>query len=81
LTTKKDNNFKEEDDQNKPAGLCNVFAMGLVSFFTDSSTEMVLGVLPLFIVNNLGACRAILGVIEGSAELFSYSFRTAWLFI
>jgi hypothetical protein len=55
--------------------------MGLVSFFTDSSTEMVLGVLPLFIVNNLGACRAILGVIEGSAELFSYSFRTAWLFI
>ena len=36
LTTKKDNNFKEEDNQNKPAGLCNVFAMGLVSFFTDS---------------------------------------------
>jgi MFS family permease len=49
--------------------------LGLVSFFTDFSTEMVLGVLPLFIVNNLGASRAILGVIEGSAELTSYAFR------
>jgi MFS family permease len=36
---------------------------------------MVLGILPLFIVNNLGASRAILGAIEGSAELTSYSFR------
>src|SRR3954451_23367874 len=53
----------------------NVFMLGLVSFFTDFSTEMVLGVLPLFIVNNLGASRAILGAIEGSAELSSYAFR------
>jgi hypothetical protein len=36
---------------------------------------MVLGILPLFIVNNLGASRAILGAIEGSAELVSYAFR------
>jgi hypothetical protein len=49
--------------------------MGLVSFFTDFSTEMILGVLPFFIVNNLGASRAILGTIEGSAELISYAFR------
>jgi MFS family permease len=49
--------------------------MGLVSFFTDFSTEMVLGVLPLYIVNNLGASRAILGAIEGSAELTSYGIR------
>ena len=49
--------------------------MGLVSFFTDFSTEMILGILPLYIVNNLGASRAILGTIEGSAELISYSFR------
>lgn len=49
--------------------------LGLVSFFTDFSTEMILGVLPLFIVNNLGASRAILGTIEGSAELTSYAFR------
>jgi MFS family permease len=36
---------------------------------------MVLGILPFFIVNNLGASRAILGAIEGSAELVSYAFR------
>jgi MFS family permease len=49
--------------------------MGLVSFFTDFFTAMILGVLPLFIVNNLGTSRAILGAIEGSAELISYGFR------
>lgn len=53
----------------------NVTALGLVSFFTDFSTEMVLGVLPLFIISTLGASRAILGTIEGSAELTSYAFR------
>jgi len=49
--------------------------MGFVSFFTDFSTEMILGILPLFIVSNLGASRAILGAIEGSAELTSYASR------
>jgi len=34
-----------------------------------------LGILPLFIVNNLGVSRAILGAIEGSTELTSCSFR------
>lgn len=58
-----------------PAGLRNVVSMGFVSFFTDFSTEMILGILPLFIVNNLGASRAILGSIEGSSELISYAFR------
>ena len=36
---------------------------------------MILGILPLFVVNNLGASRAMLGGIEGSAELISYTFR------
>jgi len=36
---------------------------------------MILGVLPMFIVNNLGASKAILGAIEGSSELTSYVFR------
>ena len=58
-----------------PPGLRNVLAMGLVSFFTDFSTEMVLGILPLYIVNSLGASRTILGTIEGSAELTSYAMR------
>ena len=70
---------KEEDSNNqrrKSAGMRNVIALGLVSFFTDFSTEMILGILPLFIVTNLGAPKAILGGIEGSAELISYAFRT-----
>ncbi|MDE1845631.1 MAG: MFS transporter [Thaumarchaeota archaeon] len=56
-------------------GMRNVVALGTVSFFTDFSTEMILGILPLFIVSNLGASKAILGAIEGSAELVSYAFR------
>ena len=67
------NSDKEIDD--KPKGLRNVWMLGLVSFFTDFSTEMILGVLPTFIVNNLGVSRAILGAIEGSSELTSYAFR------
>ena len=65
----------ENSDQSKPNGMRNVYAMGLVSFFTDFSTEMILGILPFFIVVGLGASRAVLGTIEGSAELVSYAFR------
>lgn len=60
---------------NDKSGMRNVVALGIVSFFTDFSTEMILGILPLFVVTNLGASRAILGAIEGSAELVSYAFR------
>ena len=70
-----DDNNINNTNKKKPSGLRNVLALGLVSFFTDFSTEMVLGILPFFIVNNLGASRAILGAIEGSAELVSYAFR------
>jgi MFS family permease len=73
--TSDDYNNNNPHKKEKPTGLRNVIALGLVSFFTDFSTEMVLGILPLFIVNNLGASRAILGAIEGSAELVSYAFR------
>jgi MFS family permease len=44
----------------KLSGLKNVLYMGLVSFFTDISTEMV---------------RTALGVIEGSSEFVNYIFR------
>lgn len=53
----------------------NVTILGIVSFFTDFSTEMISGMLPLFIVTELGASRAVLGAIEGSAELVGYGFR------
>lgn len=49
--------------------------MGLVSFFTDFSTEMVMSVLPLYIVKDLDLSRTILGAIEGSGDLVNYIFR------
>lgn len=65
----------DSDESKHAGGLRNVMMMGLVSFFTDFSTEMVLGVLPLFVVKDLGASRAILGAMEGSAEFTSYVLR------
>jgi MFS family permease len=66
---------EEKEKDKSPSGIRNVFMMGLVSFFTDFSTEMILSILPLFLVSNLGISRALLGVIEGSSELTSYVFR------
>ena len=60
---------------NKSSGLKNVLYMGLVSFFTDFSTEMVMSVLPLYIVKDLDLSRTILGAIEGSGDLVNYIFR------
>ncbi|HET9806744.1 MAG TPA: MFS transporter [Nitrososphaeraceae archaeon] len=59
----------------KSSGLKNVLYMGLVSFFTDFSTEMVMSVLPLYIVKDLDLSRTILGAIEGSSEFVNYIFR------
>ena len=47
----------------------NVVALGFVSLFTDVSTEMIVPVLPLFVVGVLGASMASVGVIEGVAEM------------
>lgn len=46
----------------------NVLVLGLVSFFTDVSSEMIYPLLPLFLTQVLGAGPAFLGVIEGIAE-------------
>lgn len=46
----------------------NVFIIGVVSLLNDASSEMIFPLLPLFMVNVLGASMAIVGVIEGLAE-------------
>jgi len=56
-------------------GFKNVVRLGYVSLFTDISTEMILGVLPFFIVTQLGATAELLGIIEGSAEAINNIFR------
>jgi MFS family permease len=42
--------------------------LGLVSFFTDVSSEMIYPLLPLFLTTVLGGGAAFLGLIEGVAE-------------
>ena len=46
----------------------NIFFMGMVSFFTDVSSEMIFTLLPLFLANILGVAPVIIGLIEGIAE-------------
>jgi len=66
---------EEKPSANKPLGFKNVVRLGYVSLFTDFSTEMILGLLPLFIHDQLGASYAIVGLIEGSAEAVNNFFR------
>lgn len=51
--------------------------MGLVSLFTDISSEMVFGLIPLFLTGQLGASRTLLGLVEGVAEMLGYTVRMA----
>ncbi|MBP1751337.1 MAG: major facilitator superfamily 1 [Geobacteraceae bacterium] len=46
----------------------NILILGLVSFLTDFSSEMIYPLLPLFLTAVLGAGPAFLGIIEGVAE-------------
>lgn len=46
----------------------NVIALGVVSFFTDMSSEMIYPLLPVFLTTTLGASAGMLGAIEGAAE-------------
>ena len=46
----------------------NVIILGIVSFLTDISSEMVYPLLPIFLTTTLGATPAVIGMIEGVAE-------------
>ena len=48
--------------------MLNIFFIGLISFFTDISTEMVYPLIPLYLVSAFGATPALVGLIEGIAE-------------
>jgi MFS family permease len=45
-----------------------VWALGFVSLFMDTSSEMVHAFLPVFLVSTLGASVTLVGAIEGIAE-------------
>jgi MFS family permease len=48
-----------------PAG---VVALGMVSLFMDTSSELIHSLLPIFVVSTLGASTALFGLMEGVAE-------------
>ena len=58
-----------------------VWALGLTSLFMDFSSEMIHGLLPVFLILNLGASAAMLGLVEGIAEATSQISRvfSGWL--
>ena len=46
----------------------NVWVLGIVSLLMDLSSEMILSILPIFLVTGLGISVLSLGLIEGLAE-------------
>ena len=59
---------RDKDDSFIPGIKKNVLALGLVSFFTDISSEMIYPLVPIFLTSVLGAPMGTVGVIEGIAE-------------
>ncbi len=59
----------------------NIFFLGMVSFLTDISSEMIFTLLPLFLANILGATTVVIGFIEGLADSIASVVRviSGWL--
>jgi MFS family permease len=58
-----------------------VWALGLTSLFMDTSSELIHGLLPVFLMVTLGTSATALGVIEGIAEATAQITRvfSGWL--
>ena len=46
----------------------NVILIGVISFLTDASSEMIVPILPLFLTEAFAAPMVVIGLIEGAAE-------------
>ena len=59
----------------------NVWAVGLTSFFMDISSDMVINLLPLFLMGVLGVRAEVIGIIEGFADWAASFFKlfSGWL--
>jgi MFS family permease len=55
----------------------NIIILGLVSLFTDISSEMIYPLVPLYLTTVMGASPAILGIIEGIAESLASVLKIA----
>jgi len=72
---------KRQNDFLVPGIKKNVFVLGLVSLFTDISSEMIYPLVPIFLTGVLGAPVAVVGLIEGVAESTASILKTfsGWL--
>ncbi len=69
-------------DRGKIFGLNpNVFFLGIVSFLTDVSSEMIFTLVPFFLCNVLGAATTIVGLVGGISESTDAVFRifSGWI--
>jgi MFS family permease len=59
----------------------DVLKLGIVSFLTDLSSEMIFSVFAIFLTTIAGASTALLGLIEGCADLSasSLNYLAGWL--
>ncbi len=57
--------MKQERDH---SGFRNIVFLGLVSFFADTSSEMVYPLIPLYLTAAFGTTPVLVGMIEGIAE-------------
>lgn len=75
------NSSGEEPPSFIPGISRNVFILGITSFLTDLSTEVVYPLVPLFLTTVLGAPFAIVGLIEGIAESTASTLKvfSGWL--
>lgn len=68
----------------KPKGRdlsANTKVLGAVSFLNDASSEMLEPIIPLFLVNVLGASAFVVGLLEGASEIAVAMMRfvSGWL--
>jgi len=75
-STKKPKNTTNQEKTKHKLGR-NVISLGMVSLFTDLSSQMVYPLIPTFLAA-LGVSPAILGLIEGIAESTASLFRTVF---
>ena len=59
----------------------NVWAVSITSFLTDVSSDMVINLIPLYLFNVVGAGTAVIGLIEGVAEMTASLLKifSGWL--
>jgi len=58
-------------------GFKNVFVLGMVSLFSDLSSQMIYPLIPEYLAG-LGVAKAVIGVIEGVAESAASLLRTVF---